>query len=228
MANIKGLVSISTIIACYHINGELCGDSCKSSNINAIEFENFTKLEGDKRNNVINFIIKDPKYGVSAIDKVEKECIIFKSNDTKAPNALFIFLFKEDIYKAQSNEKLKKYIKQLDDKKIFLLVGGIFPVGPSSFKTDILKTNDYNISKVNGNGNKYKFEQTIPGGGGDTSGMGGLGGTPTRAGMHTGGPTSPTGAGIYTGGPTSTTGAKSSPYSGAHTTGNDDDLDLYS
>ena len=187
MANIKGLVSISTIIACYHINGELCGDSCKGNNINSIEFENFTKLEGDERNNVINFIIKDSSLGVKDTEKVEKECIVFKSTNNTQP-ILFIFLFKEDIYKAQTEEKLKNSIKQLDNKKLYLIVGSLIPSSPSSVVPRILKTNDYNISKVNGNGNKYKCELTNLGGG-----KGGLGGMPTGTRMHTGGPISTTG-----------------------------------
>ena len=182
MANIKGLVSISTIIACYHINGELCGDSCKGSNINAIEFENFKKLEGDDRNRVINFITKDSRLGVKDTDKVEKECIVFKNDNMISGSEIYIFLFKEEIYKAQTEEKLKNSIKQLDNKKLYLIVGAIIS-GP---EVQILKTNEYNINKVNENGNKYKLELPNSGGGRkptgtgmpgerDTSGMGGLG-----------------------------------------------------
>ena len=63
MENIKKIVSISTIIACTHINGGVCGDSCKINDANAIEFENYTKLEGDQRKKVLEFIIgeKDGK-----------------------------------------------------------------------------------------------------------------------------------------------------------------------
>ena len=184
MANIKGLVSISTIIACYHINGELCGDSCKGSNINSIEFENFTKLEGDERNKVINFITKDSRLGVKDTEKVEKECIVFKSVNILPQYEFYIFLFKEDIYKAQTEEKLKNYIKQLDNKKLYLIVGYITS---TSSVIGIVKTNDYNISNVNGNGNKYKFELPNQGGGGNAGRMGGLGTSPRGPISTTGG-----------------------------------------
>ena len=171
MANIKGLVSISTIIACYHINGDLCGDSCKGSDISSIEFENFTKLDGDTRDKVIEAIIKNPEFNVSAKGDIEKDCIVFRST-SNTPQALYIFLFKENIYKAQTDDRIKKSIKQLGGKNIYLIVGRIVPVSPGKFRPDILKTIDYNISKVDGNGNKYKFESQMLGVGGNPTGMG--------------------------------------------------------
>ena len=197
MANIKGLVSISTIIACYHINGDLCGDSCKGSDISSIEFENFTKLDGDTRDKVIEAIIKNPEFNVSAKGDIEKDCIVFRST-SNTPQALYIFLFKENIYKAQTDDRIKKSIKQLGGKNIYLIVGGIIPGSPNHSKPVPFPTDEYTISKVNGNGNKYKFEITIPGvggnptgtrmtGGGNLSGMEGLGGI-----SSTGGGFSPT------------------------------------
>ena len=166
MANIKGLVSISTIIACYHINGDLCGDSCKGSDISSIEFENFTKLDGDTRDKVIEAIIKNPEFNVSAKGDIEKDCIVFRST-SNTPQALYIFLFKENIYKAQTDDRIKKSIKQLGGKNIYLIVGGIIPGSPNHSKPVPFPTDEYTISKVNGNGNKYKFEITIPGVGGN-------------------------------------------------------------
>ena len=166
MANIKGLVSISTIIACYHINGDLCGDSCKGSDISSIEFENFKKLEGDERNTVIEAIIKNPMFNVQATNKVEKDCIVFKSTNNTPP-ILYIFLFNKEIYDAQTNEIIKKRIKKLDGKNIYLIVGYINSKNPN-----ILKDVEYKISKVDGNGNKYKFESQMLGVGGNPTGMG--------------------------------------------------------
>ena len=220
MANIKGLVSISAIIACYHINGDLCGDSCKGSDISTIEFENFKKLEGDDRNEVIEAIIKDKTFGISNTDTVKNECIVFKSTNITPPNGLFIFLFKENIYNAQTNERIKESIKQLDGKKIFLIVGAIaYDSYNNKLRKDILPANLYKISKVNENGNKYKFEETNPGslgiqttgtgmpGSGNLSGMGGFGGMTT--GM------SPTGGGFPS---TSHPGTQSSSFGRPTTT----------
>ena len=144
MINIKCLVSILTIIGCYHI---------KESNINTIEFENFTKLVGNERNTVIEEIIKNQTIGVSAINKIEQECIVFKNNNMTQqhmtqPHISCIFLFTEEIYKAQTDERIKKSMEQLDGKNIFLLVWGTFPDGNGSLKPGIIPTNKYNISKI--------------------------------------------------------------------------------
>ena len=230
MANIKGLVSISTIIACYHINGDLCGDSCKVSDINSIEFENFEKLTDAKKNEIIEAISKIKEFGIPDANKVKDKCIVFKNTNVWQPNVLFIFLLKENIYKDHTDEKIKRCIKQIDGKNIFLIVGGIIPSSPNHSKPVPFPTDEYTISKVNGNGNKYKFEITIPGVGGnptgmgmhgcvDTSGIGSFGGMATgmstRTGMSDGFPSM------------SQPGTKSSSFRG-NTTSNDDDLDLYS
>ena len=198
MANIKGLVSISTIIACYHINGDLCGDSCKVSDINSIEFENFEKLTDDKKNEVIEAISKIKEFGIPDANKVKNECIVFKSTNVWQPNVLFIFLLKENIYKDHTDKKIKRCIKQIDGKNIFLIVGGIIPGSPNHSKPVPFPTDEYTISKVNGNGNKYKFEITIPGvggnqtgtripyGRGDLNGMGSFGGMATGMSTRTG------------------------------------------
>ena len=223
MANIKGLVSISTIIACYHINGDLCGDSCKGSDISSIEFENFTKLTGDERNTVIEAIFKTTNVNVAEMGQIKEKCIVFKNTNIHPQCEFYIFLFNEEICKAQKDDRIKKCIKQLDNKKIFLIVGVMSRDINNGLRKQPIKADEYSIIKVDGNGNKYKYEPTNQGGGGkpigtgmplggiDTNGMESFGGMPTTGGRFPS---------------TSHQGTQSSPF-GETTPNYNDDLDLY-
>ena len=161
MENIKKIVSISTIIACTHINGGVCGDSCKINDANAIEFENYTKLEGDQRKKVLEFIIGEKDYGVNEKKTIENDCVVFKNGTSIKNTTLFIFLFNETIYKAQTDDRLKNSIKQLDNKQLYFIVGfqTIDEMNiHGSFKEGIIPNNQLTITKVDGNDNKYKLE----------------------------------------------------------------------
>ena len=204
MANIKGLVSISTIIACYHINGDLCGDSCKGSDISSIEFENFTKLTGDERNTVIEAIFKTTNVNVAEMGQIKEKCIVFKNTNIHPQCEFYIFLFNEEICKAQKDDRIKKCIKQLDNKKIFLIVGVMSRDINNGLRKQPIKADEYSIIKVDGNGNKYKFESQMLGVGGNPTGMGMSGGVDTSGMQGFGAPT--TGGGFS---PTSHQGTQS-------------------
>ena len=227
MANIKGLVSISTIIACYHINGDLCGDSCKVSDISSIEFENFEKLTGDTRDKVIEAIFKTTNVNVAEMGQIKEKCIVFKNTNIQPQCEFYIFLFNEEIYKAQKDDRIKKCIKQLDNKKIFLIVGVMPHNINNGLRKQPIPANQYQISKVNSN--KYKFESQMLGVGGNQTGTripygrGNLNGMGSFGGMATG---MSTRTGMSGGFPSmSQPGTQSSPF--VETTTNNNDCDDY-
>ena len=162
MENIKKIVSISAIIACTNINGGVCGDSCKVDDANAIEFENYTKLEGDTRKKVLKFITDDnEEYRVNEKETIESDCVVFASKTSFQNTIFYIFLFNEKIYKAQTDDKIKNAIKQLDNKQLYFIVGfektNNTHIDDTSAK-GMFKSIDLTITKVDGNDNKYKLE----------------------------------------------------------------------
>ena len=189
MENIKKIVSLSTIIACTHINGGVCGDSCKDNSANAIEFENYTKLEGEDREKVLK-LITGGKYPVTEKEKIESDCVVFKNGTSIKNTTFFIFLFNETIYKAQTNDKLKNCIKQLDNKQLYFIVG-FRQVDKSSgspvITQEIIPSSQLTLTKVDGNDNKYKLEIA-----GNTNPLGAIGKPPIGGSSMTGMPTSTT------------------------------------
>ena len=198
MENIKKIVSISTIIACTHINGGVCGDSCKVNDANAIEFENYTKLEGEDRKKVLEFITDD-KYGANEKDTIKRDCVVFKNGTLIKNTTLFIFLFNETIYKAQTDDRLKNCIKQLDNEQLYFIVGfkktGKIDINDPTSQ-NIFRSKDLTLTKVDGNDNKYKLEIagiTKPLGASSKPPMGGSG----MPGIHTSTTTSTSTSSIF-------------------------------